>query len=164
MYSTTMVLSIMNNDDLAFSQNISMSALYYALPISIFNKGIVFLHRSYYNVKSLGCYKKFTTPYGARLEWDLESPPTEQNIKIEKKYLAFPCRLILHLKDKFLIRNKKRSSQVRASNISLGFCILEIMFHQNVLYLCPVSLYVSLSSGTTRPFQQVTIEYSIYVC
>lgn len=72
--------------------------------------------RSYYNVKTLGSSKKFTTPYGARLEWDLESPPEEQNIKIEK-ILAVPCRLILHLKDKFLIRNKKRWSQVRVSNI-----------------------------------------------
>lgn len=72
--------------------------------------------RSYYNVKTLGSSKKFTTPYGARLEWDLESPPEEQNIKIEK-ILAVPCRLILHLKDKFLIRNKKRWSQVRISNI-----------------------------------------------
>lgn len=71
--------------------------------------------RSFYNVKTLGSSKKFTTPYGARLEWDLESPPEEQNIKIEK-ILTVPCRLILHLKDKFLIRNKKRWSQVRAVN------------------------------------------------
>lgn len=77
-----------------------------------------FLCRSFYNVKALESSKKFTTPYGARLEWDLESPPEEQNIKIEKS-LAVPCRLILHLKDKFLIRNKKRWSQVGASKISL---------------------------------------------
>lgn len=80
-----------------------------------------FLFRTYYNVKTLGSLKKFTTPYGARLEWDLQSPPeeTEQNIKI-KDILAVPCRLILHLKDKFLIRNKKRWSQVRASNVVLS--------------------------------------------
>lgn len=77
-----------------------------------------FFFRSYYNVKTLGKIKKFTTPYGARLEWDLESPPDEtENTKIEN-ILAVPCRLILHLKDTFLIRNKKRWSQVRASNIS----------------------------------------------
>lgn len=73
--------------------------------------------RSYYNIKDFKCTDKFTTPYGARLEWDLTSP---SEIRDVEKILAVPCRLILHLKDKFLIRNKKRWSQVSAWNISLS--------------------------------------------
>lgn len=47
--------------------------------------------------------KKFETPYGARFEWTLL---TDQ-------------KLVVHLKDKTKIRNRKRWSQVNKINVSL---------------------------------------------
>lgn len=48
--------------------------------------------------------KKVSTPYGGRLEWDLPSLNSYQ--------LSGKTRLFVHLKDKTLIRARKRWSQV----------------------------------------------------
>ena len=56
--------------------------------------------------KDLEKMEKFSTPYGGRLKWTL----------------PFENHLIIHLKDKVLIRNKKRWSQV--------FLIINKLYHR----------------------------------
>ncbi|XP_022698003.1 uncharacterized protein LOC111265514 isoform X4 [Varroa jacobsoni] len=58
--------------------------------------------------------KKVSTPYGGRLEWDLPSLNSYQ--------LSGKTRLFVHLKDKTLIRARKRWSQVMYMYYLLGYC------------------------------------------
>ena len=60
----------------------------------VINKATIHVYHSNNSLKKL---KVFVTPYGGRLEWTLRSGKN---------------KLIVHLKDKDLIRHRKRWSQV----------------------------------------------------
>ena len=65
----------------------------------------------FYRVKSCKAQATYLTPYGKRIEYTLLSPHIKE-VNEQTRKLDVPCRLIIHFKDKFLIRNKKRWSQV----------------------------------------------------
>nr|XP_022330055.1 uncharacterized protein LOC111128616 [Crassostrea virginica] len=67
--------------------------------------------RLFYGVKSCKAKATYITPYGKRVEYTLLSPCIDKPNE-KTRSLDVPCRLIIHFKDKFLIRNKKRWSQV----------------------------------------------------
>ena len=58
---------------------------------------LLFIFRVVYDGFELETVRKYKTPYGARLVWDL---------------LREDAKLVVHLKDKKMIRNRKRWSQV----------------------------------------------------